>query len=87
MPAHPRHITCARSRPAVRLAGAVGAPPPLRGHSPWHLSRFAIACRASAIVLTLQGCPDHAGHLRRLAAAADTLARRRSGIRAEGLAA
>ncbi|KAB7740909.1 hypothetical protein GA707_18605 [Nostocoides sp. F2B08] len=49
---------------------AVGAPPPLRGSTPWHLNRFAIACRASAIVLDLQGHPGHAAHLRDLAAAA-----------------
>ena len=83
MPAHPRHIASTQFLPA----GAVGAPPPLRGHSPWHLSRFAIACRASAIVLTLQGYPDHAAHLRRLAAAADTLARQRAVALVEGLAA
>ena len=49
---------------------APGTPPPLRGNSSTHLCRFAIACRASAIVLDLQGHPRHATHLRVLAAAA-----------------
>ncbi len=63
MPAHPI--------PAGPHPPEVGAPPPLRGHSPWHLARFAIACRASAIVLALQGHPAPAARLRRLAVAAD----------------
>jgi hypothetical protein len=55
-----------------------GAPPPLRGHTAWHLRRFAVACRSSAIVLDLQGHPDHATHLRALAAAADGRAAQRT---------
>ncbi|MDN5796669.1 MAG: hypothetical protein L0H79_13065 [Intrasporangium sp.] len=55
-----------------------GAPPPLRGLTAWHLGRFAIDCRASAVVLDLQGHPDHASHLHALAAAA---ARRASLVR------
>lgn len=55
-----------------------GAPPPLRGHTAWHLLRFAIACRSSAIVLDLQGHPDHATHLRALATAADNRAAQRT---------
>lgn len=58
--------------PHTDRAPAIGAPPPLRGHRPWHLSRFATACRASAIVLALQGYPAHANHLRRLAVDADS---------------
>jgi hypothetical protein len=54
-----------------------GAPPPLRGHTAGHLLRFALACRSSAIVLDLQGHPDHATHLRALATAADTRAAQR----------
>ncbi len=85
MSARHRRITHTPSAPP---AGAtVGSPPPLRGHSPEHLTRFAIACRASAIVLALQGYPDHATHLRRLGAAATTQAQQRSVTRAEGLAA
>ena len=57
---------------------APGAPPPLRGHTAWHLLRFAIACRSSAIVLDLQGHPAHATHLRALATAADTRAAQRT---------
>lgn len=49
----------------------LGAPPPLRGDCPSHLSRFAIACRASALVLDLQGHPGEAVHLRAIATAAD----------------
>ena len=55
-----------------------GAPPPLRGHTTWHLLRFATACRSSAIVLDLQGHPDHATHLRTLATAADSRAAQRT---------
>jgi hypothetical protein len=62
------------ARPSPRVKTAVGAPPPLRGSTPWHLERFAIACRASAIVVARQGHPGHAAHLRRLAAAAQTRA-------------
>ena len=54
-----------------------GAQPPLRGHTAAHLLRFALACRSSAIVLDLQGHPDHATHLRALATAADTRAAQR----------
>ena len=69
MSARHRRITHTPSAPP---AGAtVGSPPPLRGHSPEHLTRFAIACRASAIVLDLQGHPRHASRLRDLAAAAE----------------
>lgn len=49
----------------------VGDPPPLRGDSPEDLRRFAIACRASAVVLQRQGHMDHAVRLRCLADAAD----------------
>ncbi len=55
-------------------AGTVGAQPPLRGNSSWHLARFAIACRASAIVLDLQGHLGPAVHLRDLATTAEHMA-------------
>lgn len=48
----------------------VGDPPPLRGRSPRHLYRFAIACRASAIILDLEGHGGPASQLRDLADAA-----------------
>ncbi len=70
-----------------RPAAAVGSPPPLRGHSPHQLERFAIACRASAIVLDLQRYPAHAAHLRRLAAAAEAQSARRAAPRPERIAA
>lgn len=61
------------ARPPAR----VGTPPTLRGHTAWHLARFATACRSSGIVLALQGYPAHADHLRRLATVAEALASRR----------
>ena len=48
-------------------APGVGDPPPLRGFTIAHRERFTIACHASAIVLDLQGYPDHAAQLRLLA--------------------
>ena len=66
---------------------AVGTPPPVRGHSPWHLARFAIACRASAIILDLHRHPAEAAALRRLAEVAETQARGRGPARPEGIAA
>jgi len=69
----PTHV-----HPIAAKTPTVGAPPPLRGHTPWHLNRFAVACRASAVVLALQGHTDHAAHLRRLADVAQTRAYHRS---------
>lgn len=53
------------------LTARVGDPPRLRGYGPEGLLRFAIACRASAIVLERGRHPGPAAHLRRLARAAD----------------
>ncbi len=64
-----------------------GTPPPLRGNSSTHLCRSAIACRAFAIVLDLQGHPCHATHLRVLAAAATRQAEQSSTPAQPGLRA
>lgn len=45
--------------------------PPLRGSDLASLVRWAIACRASAGVLDLEGQPERAAHLRQLAETAD----------------
>lgn len=50
--------------------------PPLRGTTTADLTHWAIACRASAVILELEGQPDAAAHLRDLAAAAERRAAR-----------
>lgn len=59
---------------ATQAEPHVGQPPPLRGNTPRHLARFAIACRASAIILARQKFHSEADNLRRLAASADLVA-------------
>ena len=49
----------------------VGCPPRLHGPTPGDLVHWAIACRASAAVLDLEGQRERAVHLRGLAEAAD----------------
>jgi hypothetical protein len=71
-------------RPPITAAGCdhcgggalpqVGAPPPLRGVSAEQQRRFAIACRACAVVLDLEGHQGHAAHLRELAQDAEQAA-------------
>ncbi|MGB8381442.1 MAG: hypothetical protein WCG47_09355 [Dermatophilaceae bacterium] len=72
------HLAHRPTIPGVpRPVARVGQPPPLRGSTPYELHRFVIACRASALVLEREGHLQHAAHLRRLAAAADTQATQR----------
>ena len=60
------------------MTAALGCPR-LRGTTAADMTRWAIACRASAAVLDLEGCHVDAEHLRELAAAAERRAVRLSG--------
>lgn len=57
-----------RAQPFTRTPGA---PPRRHGVGPNSRARFAIACRASAVVLELEGLAHHAAYLRSLADAVD----------------
>ncbi|MTG90857.1 hypothetical protein GJV82_18225 [Cellulosimicrobium sp. BIT-GX5] len=68
----PRLVVDAGAAPTQPLTAApprLGAPPSVRDTTT--CSRYAIACRASARVLELEGHPGEARRLRELAAAHD----------------
>lgn len=79
-PNRPLASTCGPRPGAARNVGfspaRPGCPPRLRGINPTDLACWAIACRASAAVLDLEGHDAPAARLRRVAAAADRWATR-----------
>lgn len=72
-------LTTARSNPVPGRAAhgrppGAGAPPPLYGTTPRALAHYAVACRASALVLHLEGLAADAAYLADLADQSDTQA-------------
>lgn len=63
-------MTTPGTRADAQGTGALGAPPPSRGDTPAHRDRYAIACRASAVVLARGGHQLEAQRLHELAAGA-----------------